>query len=155
MRERMKKAGSWQGKAPSHLVPELDEGEPPAKKTPETIETPGGGNPEPDPEEGTSAKARGKRITNYLFLSLEALWQVLEHHPDSHSWYGAIAIPGASKAWIISNAMMRRRNYSLIRLPYFAGDGGWRVPLWKIAGIPSPFLSVPVLLLVQRPLLGL
>lgn len=153
MRKRLQESGKWTGKAPSHPVPAQEEGEP-APKEPRTEEASEYQDPGSDPEEGTSARARGMSICDAMCIS-DWKWQLMELQVDSLCWYGAIPRVGDSKAWLKSNALLRRRNLSRIRLPYYAGGGEWRVPLWKIAGFYMGSFHVPVSLLVQRQLFGL
>lgn len=155
MRKRLQEKGSWKGKAPSHRVPAQEEGEPPEKiqkEAPENIEEAAGGGS--DPEEGTSARARGKICLSCQCIS-DKLWLALERQVDSLCWLGSIPTPGDLKDWMKINALIRRRNCCKTVLPYFAGDGGWREPLWKMAGIYTHSSRVPVLWLVLRPYYGL
>lgn len=156
MRKRLQDSGSWKGKAPSHQVPAQEEGEPPSKQPrvaspPENQEAIDGGTE--DPEEGTSKKAQGK-LNNDISI-LDALWQALELQADSLSWLGLIPTPGDLKAWIKSNAMIKKKNSLKTLVPCYVGDGVWRVPLWKIAGLCTPSSAVHVLWFLQRHLLGL
>nr|WOX03040.1 hypothetical protein [Psittaciform chaphamaparvovirus 4] len=66
MRARLKAAGKWKGKQPTHSVPAEEEGEPPAKRP--TEDDPGEGPSTPDslPELEGSPTAEGKPISAYL-----------------------------------------------------------------------------------------
>lgn len=57
MRKRLQESGKWSGGAPSHKVPAREDGEPPEKESRTEAQDPAGSE---DPEEGTSARARGK-----------------------------------------------------------------------------------------------
>lgn len=73
MKKRLQKAGKWYGdKAPSHRVPEHEEGEPPEKRSREEDEEEGDGAGGTDPEEGTSERARGIYICYMFFRSMSA-----------------------------------------------------------------------------------
>lgn len=85
----------------------------------------------------------------------DSLWQDSVHQMDSHCWYGSIPTPGDLQIWKISNAITRRKKFWKMLLPYYVEDGGWRVPLWNIAGIYTHSSVVPNLWLAQRPWLGL
>lgn len=158
MRKRLKEQGSWKGKTPAHKVPAQEEGEPPTKQpraeapeNPEQAVQEGAGS---DPEEGTSKAAQGKICLSCQCIP-DKLWLALEAQVDLLSWLGSIPRPGDLKAWMKSNALIRSKKCSKTALPYFVEDGGWMVPLWKIAGIHTHSSPVPVLWLVQRPLFGL
>lgn len=75
MRKRLQDTGKWSGGAPSHKVPAREEGEPPEKESRTEAQHPEGGD---DPEEGTSARARGKHIlTLYIFqIGNGGLWRI-------------------------------------------------------------------------------
>nr|QTE04014.1 MAG: hypothetical protein [Cygnus atratus Chaphamaparvovirus] len=157
MRKRLQEKGSWKGKAPAHKVPTQEEGEPPEKiqkEAPGNIEEAVGGDPSSDPEEGTSARALGKCFISHQYIADQA-WRDLETQLDSLSWLGSIPRPGDSKAWTKSNDMILRKSFCKTVAPYYAGDGEWIQPLWKIAGFPTSSSRVHVLWLVQRPYFGL
>ena len=154
MKKRLEAQGKWKGA--SHRVPAQEEGETAAKQpklTENQEEASGeaGGSPS-DPEEGTSHNAQGMSLFSYIS---EYLWRALDLQADSHCWYGSRPTPGDFKIWLKSNAMIRREKSSKMSVPYYVGDGVWRVPLWKIAGKYTHSSPVPNLWLVQRHLLGL
>lgn len=75
MRKRLQESGKWTQGAPSHKVPAREEGEPPEKESRTEALDPAGGE---DPEEGTSARARGKHslIIYRLQIGNGELWRI-------------------------------------------------------------------------------
>lgn len=152
MKKRLQKEGKWTGdKAPSHKVPEREEGEPPEKRSREEEDPEPGDGGGSDPEEGTSKNARGTNI----YISFLDPCRHLELLMDSVSWFGSIRGSLTLPAWRMSNGRLTRRNCYRMQSPYWEPGGGWILPTTRVVGCYTHSAFVPVLLWGFRQLYGL